>query len=133
MFVKTFLYLDVKIYIMATHGKVLYNIDVKGIRNGKDLTIGVYGIFNTEKVIWTYFVISWVNNAAGNMILTDDISYLPYSTYEATYESIRKFGKSVQTVQDGEKYCQEFKMKWESGSNNTTAEMRDKKLDELLK
>ena len=125
--------MDVKIYIMATHGKVLYKTDVLGIRNGKDLPIGVYGLFNTEKVLWTYYVVSWINNSKGNMELTDDICSTPYSFYEATYESIRKFGKQVQTVQDGEKYCIEFKMKWESGSNNTTVEMRDKKLDELLK
>lgn len=41
--------MNVKIYIMATHGKWLYNLTVKGIRNGSDLELGVYGLFNTEK------------------------------------------------------------------------------------
>ena len=118
---------------MATHGKFLYKTDVNGIkRNGKDITIGVYGLFNTEKALWTYFVISVFTNSSGNMQLSDDICSISF-TQEVSYFAISKYGKKVQTVQDGEKYCIEFKTKWESGSNNTTSEIRDKKLDELFK
>jgi hypothetical protein len=132
LFVKTLLYLNVKIYIMATHGKFLYNLTVKGIRNGNDLELGVYGLFNTEKVHWTYYMISYYKNSKGDLYLTDDVCTCAY-TQEANYDSIRKFGKTCITVEEGKQYLEMFKMKWDSGSNNTTSEMRDKKLDELLK
>lgn len=118
---------------MATHGKVIYKTDVKGILNGNDLSVGVYGLFNTDKALWDYFIISWITNSSGSIVLTDDLCSMSYSRLDANYEYIRRFGKIVQTAQDGEKFCNDFKVKWESGSNNTTAEIRDKKLDELLK
>ena len=34
--------------------------------------------------------------------------------------------------EEGIKFIQEYKIKWETGSNNTTEELRDQKLDELL-
>ena len=117
---------------MATHGKFLYNLTVKGILNGNDLEVGVYGLFNTEKVQWAYHMISYFKNSKGDLILTDDICSIAY-TQEATYDNIRKYGKTCNTVDEGKQYLETFKMKWDSGSNNTTSEMRDKKLYELLK
>jgi len=117
---------------MATHGKWLYNLTVKGIRNGYDLELGVYGLFNTEKVHWTYHMVSYFKNTQGNNFLTDDICICTY-THEANYDNIRKYGKSCNNVDEGKQYLEAFKMKWDSGSNNTTSEMRDKKLDEILK
>jgi len=117
---------------MATHGKFLYNLTVKGIRNGDDLELGVFGLFNTEKVLWTYYMISFYKNSKGDIFLTDDVCNVAY-VVEATFEYIRKHGKPCTTVDEGKQYLEMFKMKWDSGSNNTTSEMRDKKLDELLK
>ena len=123
--------MDVKIRIMATHGKWLYNLTIKGILNGKDLDTGVYGLFNTEKVHWGYYIISYYSNSQGTKYLTDDICSCTY-VQEASYETIKKYGKTCNTVDEGKQYLEAFKMKWDSGSNNTTAEMRDKKLDEIL-
>ena len=117
---------------MATHGKFLFNLTVKGIRNGSDLELGVYGLFNTEKVLWTYYMISYYKNVKGVITLTDDVCSVPY-TLEASHEYIRRYGRNCTTMEDGKQYLETFKMKWDSGLNNTTSEMRDKKLDELLK
>lgn len=118
---------------MATHGKFLYNLIVKGIRNGSDLELGVFGLFNTEKVYWTYYMVSFYKNAtSATLWMTDDICSTSY-VQEASYENIRKYGKVCNSVDEGKQYLESFKMKWDSGSNNTTSEMRDKKLDEILK
>ena len=121
----------VKIYIMATHGKFLYKLLVKGIRNGNDLEIGVYGLFNTDKVLWTYFMISYYQNKNGELYLTNDVC-ICHSIQEVTYDNIKKYGKPCNTVDEGKQYLEDFKMKWDSGSNNTTSEMRDKKIYEIL-
>ena len=121
----------VKIYIMATHGKFLYKLSIKGIRNGNDLEIGVYGLFNTDKVLWTYFMISYYQNNKGELYLTNDVC-ICHSIQEVTYDNIKKYGKPCNTVDEGKQYLEDFKMKWDSGSNNTTSEMRDKKIDEIL-
>ena len=116
---------------MATHGKFLYNLTIKGIPNGRDLELGVYGLFNTEKIHWTYYMVSYYKNTQGGLYLTDDVCSTSY-TQEANYDTIKKYGKTCNTVDEGKQYLESFKVKWDTGSNNTTAEIRDKKLDELL-
>jgi hypothetical protein len=90
--------------------------------------LGVYGIFSTTKVEWKYYVISY--NVNGNKItLTSELcSY----SQEATYETILRHGKEFKTLEEGKQFIQNYKVKWESGSNNTTQEVRDKKLDDIL-
>lgn len=95
----------------------------------KDHTnLGVYGIFNTAKVEWKYYVISYKINS-GNIFLTSEIC--GYSQ-EATFDSVRRYGKEFKTKEEGVQFIQEYKIKWETGTNNTTEEIRDKKLDDIL-
>jgi hypothetical protein len=91
--------------------------------------IGVYGIFDTRKVSWSYYVISFENAVSGGIRLSPEIC--GYSS-SASYETVEKQGKKFNTKEEGIKFIQEYKIKWETGSNNTTEEIRDQKLDELL-
>lgn len=88
--------------------------------------IGIYGVFNTTKVEWKYYVISYSNN--NKFILTSELC--GYSQ-EATYESIDRHGKEYKNIDDAKKFINDYKVKWETGSNNTTQEVRDKKLNDL--
>ena len=47
-------------------------------------------------------------------------------------EILSRYGKEFKTKEEGYKFIQDYKIKWETGSNNTTEEVRDQKLDELL-
>lgn len=114
------------------HGKFLFTLVVKGMYKKFDLELSVYGLFDPQKVHWDYYLISHYTGQNNTVMITDDVCSNSYSI-EATYDNIKKYGKKINSIAEGEKYCQEFKMKWDSGSNNTTAEQRDKKLDELLK
>jgi uncharacterized protein YqgV (UPF0045/DUF77 family) len=49
-----------------------------------------------------------------------------------TFDSINRHGKEYKTIEDAKKFIQEYKVKWETGSNNTTQEVRAKKLDDIL-
>ena len=92
--------------------------------------LGVYGIFSTTKVEWKYYVISYNINANSNKVtLTSELCSYPQ---EATFDSIGRHGKEYKTVDDAKKFIQEYKIKWETGSNNTTQEVRAKKLDDIL-
>ena len=51
---------------------------------------------------------------------------------EVTYDAIQKYGKEVQSVEDGRKMCDEYKDKWVSGSNDTLQHKREEKLNEIL-
>ncbi len=105
-------------------GRFLYEEKIKDHSN-----LGVYGIFSTTKVEWKYYVISYNTTANGGVKLTPELcSY----AQEATYETIARQGKEYKTVEDAKKFIQEYKVKWESGSNNTTQEVRAKKLDDIL-
>ena len=91
--------------------------------------LGVYGIFSTTKVEWKYYVISYKTNANGGVSLSSELcSY----SQEGTYESIIRHGREYKTVVDAKKFIHEYKVKWETGSNNTTQEVRAKKLDDIL-
>lgn len=90
--------------------------------------LGVYGIFSTTKVEWKYYAISYNTNTNNKINLTSELcSY----TQEATYESIAREGKEFKTLEDAKEFIQNYKLKWESGNNNTSQEIRDKKLNDL--
>jgi hypothetical protein len=92
--------------------------------------LGVYGIFSTSKVEWKYYVISYsINSGSNKVTLTSELCGYPQ---EATYETIIRQGKEYKTVDDAKRFIQEYKVKWETGSNNTTQEVRAKKLDDIL-
>jgi hypothetical protein len=105
-------------------GRFLHEEKIKDHSN-----LGVYGIFNTSKVEWKYYVISYNTSANGGLKLTSELCGYQQ---EATFDSISRHGKEYKTVEDAKQFIQEYKIKWETGSNNTTQEVRAKKLDDIL-
>lgn len=91
--------------------------------------LGVYGVFDTEKVEWRYFVVSYTKSSYGSYTMTNEIcnSYVALDTSSAV-----RSGKEFKTKEEGEQYIEDFKIKWETGSNTTLVEKRDKKLNDLL-
>jgi len=100
--------------------------NIEGIVNNVYLEIA--GLFDTYKLHWTYYVISTVK-INGKTRLTDDIS--PLLSNNFSIENIEKRGKKFECRQDAESFINEFKIKWETGSNNTTQELRDQKIKEI--
>ena len=110
-------------------GKVLYSTKIKDYKsNGDDVEFCVYGVFTTEKVLWNYYVISCVG-INGSFKLTGDLCQYAQN---ATYETIRTFGKQFKTKEEGIEFIQEYKDKWEYGSNDTRQEKRDQKINDVL-
>jgi hypothetical protein len=111
--------------------KKLFQTTIKGYDKvaNNDIEFSVFGIFDTIKVRWDYYVISAVHNSYNKLFLTEDICgrYIP-----ADIESLAKYGKKFATKEEGQTFIEEFKIKFESGSNNTQQEVRDKKIDEIL-
>jgi hypothetical protein len=106
-------------------GRFLHEEKIKDHSN-----LGVYGIFSTTKVEWKYYVISYsINSSSNKVALTSELCGY---TQEATFETISRQGKEYKTVDDAKKFIQDYKVKWETGSNNTTQEVRAKKLDDIL-
>ena len=117
---------------MNNHGKMIYNTKVDGMKSmGDEVSVGVYGIYtsNSGTGKWKYYLISYKTSSNGNMRLTDE--WHSYSM-EATYDTIQKHSKEVQSAEDGRKMCDEYKSKWTSGSNDTLQHKRDEKLNEIL-
>jgi hypothetical protein len=104
-------------------GRFLHEEKVKDHSN-----IGVYGIFSTTKVEWKYYVISYNNGSNGLKLTSELCGYIQ----EATFDSVARHGKEYKTVEESKKFIQEYKIKWETGSNNTTQEVRDKKINDIL-
>ena len=97
--------------------------DYKSAGN-KDVEFSVYGIFDTDKVHWTYHLISHVGTQ-----MTQDISQ---SYADVSVDSIKRCGKQFKTKDDAISFFKEYKDKWEFGSNDTRQENRDKKISDIL-
>jgi hypothetical protein len=61
--------------------------------------------------------------------MTPDITGV---SLEITIDSIKRWGKSFRIKEDAILYFQQFKDKWEFGSNDTRQENRDKKISDIL-
>lgn len=117
---------------MAAHrGKFLFSTKAKDLKSeGLDVELSIYGIFDTGKVFWKYYAISHIPNGT-SFKLTTDICLC--STMGCpSFDSISSNGKFFKTKEEGIAYIQEFKDKWEFGSNDTRQEKRDQKLDDVL-
>jgi hypothetical protein len=96
-----------------------------------DIYLSVFGIFDTEKANWTYYYTSCCDNG-GHIYMTNDCSKASTNLYTANVINISAYAHSCKTPEDGLKWCEDFKMKWDTGSNDLISEVRDKKLDQLL-
>ncbi len=116
------------------HGRMLYSVKIDGMKSGGlDVNVGVYGVFKSEaaKGHWDYYLISYKITTTGDIRLTNEWHSSP--PMETTYESIMRHSKSVNNIDDGKKICDDYKIKWTSGSNDTLQERREEKISEILK
>jgi hypothetical protein len=106
--------------------KMLFTTKVNDFNN---VELGVYGIFDTEKVEWKYFVVSYTQGSYGSLKMSNEICNT-YGELDAT--NVQRCGKEFKTKEEGIQYINEFKIKWETGSNTTIEEKRDQKLKDIL-
>jgi hypothetical protein len=105
--------------------KMLYSTKVNDLGSTE---LGIYGVFDTEKVEWRYFVVSYTKGQHGNK-MTGEICN---SYGDLDYQSAIRCGKEFKTKEEGIEFIEDFKIKWETGSNTTLVEKREKKLKDLL-
>ena len=111
--------------------KWLFNTTLKDCKtNGCDTKLGIVGIFDTEKSHWKYYVVSYYVNSLNDPKTSSDLC--GYSGYDLDLNTIQKYGKEYTTKEEGMAFIDEYKTKWETGSNSTLEEKRDKKLSQLL-
>lgn len=118
---------------MNKHGRILYSTKVDNMTSmGDDVNVGVYGVYTTSNSgtgNWKYYLVSFKKNGSSFRLTPEWHSY----SVDASYDVIEKHAKEISSVDDGKKICDEFKMKWITGSNDTLQHIRDEKLSEILK
>lgn len=111
--------------------KWLYNTILKECKtNSYDTKLGVVGIFDTEKVLWKYYVVSYYVNSSNDARTSEDIC--GQTGQDLTTVSVPRYGKEFKTIEEGIEFIETYKIKWETGSNSTLEEKRDKKLSQIL-
>ena len=114
---------------MALRHKILYSLDPVGLtKYNLQVQLNVIGIFNTYKVHWDYYAASTITTSMNEMQLTDDICS---GNFIFNIEKIKFSAIKFDDIEDAKKYIDDFKIKWETASNNTIQETRDQKLKEL--
>lgn len=118
--------------------KILSEYDVKEyqcVYEGKkhDMKIAVCGIFDSIAIHWDYFAVSFIT-VNGTMRLTSDLgksANIPI-TMNGDIGNVRTYFRKFETQHEAESFLKEFKLKWETASNNTAQVVRDEKLKEIL-
>jgi hypothetical protein len=111
--------------------KWLFSTELKDCKtNGCDTKLGIVGIFNTDKVLWKYYVLSYYVNSDNYYKTSGDLC--GYSGYDLDLNMVQKYGKEYTSKEEGIAFIEEYKTKWETGSNSTLEEKRDKKLSQIL-
>lgn len=110
---------------MALKGKFLHTEKVVDYPKfmGNDILFSLYGIFDTTSTLWSYWVISHSNGELTNDLCSSTSNLDVYNV---------KSGKYFKTKEEGIQFIKEFKIKWETGSNDTLSEMRDRKIDDII-
>ena len=119
--------------------KTLYSVDPKDyLRGNIQVTLRVIGVFDTNKVHWSYYAVYTTTSVSTNTLnMTDDIgSGKGIISCNTDFVSLLLFypnlyGVKFADMDSAKKYIDDFKIKWETGSNNTIQEVRDQKLKEL--
>ena len=111
--------------------KILYSVDPKDyLYLSQQVSLKVIGLFDSIKVHWNYYATSTiVDKSTNNLKITPDLKSTP--TVACDTSNLQSYGIKFSTPEEAKKYIDDFKTKWESSSNNTIQEERDKKLKEL--
>lgn len=116
--------------------KLLSEYDLKDYQityDGKqyDMKIGVCGIFDSLKVHWQYYAISYIKSS--NRLCADlCTNQMVHSTMSNDVGNIRSYYRKFDTQQEAEGFLKDFKVKWDNASNNSSQVIRDEKLNEIL-
>lgn len=119
--------------------KILSEYDLKDYQvsldsKKHDMKVGVCGVFDTTTIHWDYYAISFIT-VNSNMKLTTDLSKNSnnmMSVMSADISNVRSFFRKFETQHEADVFLKDFKLKWETASNNTTQVVRDEKLKEIL-
>ena len=103
----------------------------RGITGEYDVSLSVIGLFDSHKAHWKYYAVSTLKDNMNKLVITNDLN--PGISEPANTDSVKKLGKEFPSEEDATKFISEFKIKWETTSNNSLQEIRDQKLKELTK
>lgn len=111
-------------------GKFIKTTKIKDYKSGgADVEFSIYGVFNTEKVHWDYYVVSHITGSNSKYVMTSDLHKYEMAM---TIDNIRAYGKKYDTKEECDKFITEYKDKWELMTNDTKSESRDKKITDVL-
>ncbi len=110
--------------------KYLHTIIPKDLKyDGYDVTLSVIGLFNTETQQWRYYSCSLFINSGGVFMLSTDLHSISLPANISNVE----FAKEFKSAELALSYINEFRDKWESGSNEPKQVIRDNKINDILK
>lgn len=101
--------------------KKVYSITINGFKN---VEFSVFGVFDMSTFLWSnFFVCSHIGDKTTNDLCSIDNSNI--TPFTAKF----KFKTKIEAIQ----FLDDFKLKWESETNDTLAYKREKKLDDFAK
>ncbi len=108
--------------------RILYETDIKNHDyNSNNIKFGVYGVFDTNDVKWKYFLISFYYRGKEISTSPDLCKVVDLSPWNVDSNC-----REIDSVESGITFIQEYKIKWETGSNDVKSKIRDEKISNIL-
>lgn len=104
-----------------------------------NIHLGIFGVFDTFNVKWTYYVCPFIKEKflffTIRVKITNDILLGNNSTTTESPDirNLAKFGKKFNSIKESSDFINDFKIKWETKSNDSKSVIREDKLKEILK
>ena len=102
--------------------------------NNKQVNISLYGIFDSEIILWKYYVVSTIKNSTSDQTTPCIVKKgCILSDAYVTELSLPTRGVEFKNTKEAIDFINDFKTKWETKSNDSKSIIREEKLNEILK
>ena len=119
---------------MISH-KIFCSEKINGYEyKGGQIILDSIGLFDSKAVKWLYFVVArfYDKDKKTNLIISILNSNSNSDTpNEYNIYNVSNYGKSFSSKEEAKRFIDDFRIKYETGSNDTAQEIRDKKIEEL--
>jgi len=103
--------------------------------SNRQVNLCLFGIFDSEVILWKYYVLSVIKNASTSSDQTTPCVQKKGCTLSDAYISelsVPLRGIEFKNIKEANDFINDFKTKWETKSNDSKSITREEKLKDIL-
>mgnify|MGYP001204077536 CR=1 FL=1 len=103
--------------------------------SNKQVNLSLFGIFDSEAILWKYYVLSVIKNPSSSSEQTTPCIQKKGCNLADAYISefsVPLRGIEFKNIKEATDFINDFKTKWETKSNDSKSVVREEKLKDIL-